>query len=123
MALKPLSWTVYIASCADASLYIGISNDLAKRVLAHNSGRGARYTRSRRPVVVVWQWACGSSEEARRLEGSMKRLPRAQRIRVVEGDVGLMSALFARVWSRMRAQGARAMPSPRQKPGSAARAQ
>ncbi|MDP2345281.1 MAG: GIY-YIG nuclease family protein [Deltaproteobacteria bacterium] len=131
------SWVVYVVYCADASLYVGISNDLAARLNAHNAGRGARYTRSRGPVVVVWQWQCGSSEEARRLEGMMKGLRREQRLRVVDGDVGLLLPIFAEVFARMSAR-ARGLPraraasrpaalaaasarAPRRRPGSAAR--
>lgn len=117
-----VSWVVYVVACADSSLYIGLSNDLVARLRAHNSGRGARYTRSRRPVVVVWRWDCESAEEARRLEGSMKRLGRAQKIGVVDGDLSIIAPLFAGVWSRMRAPSARARPAPRRKPASAARA-
>ena len=46
-------WTVYILRCGDGTLYTGISNDLERRVAAHQNGTGARYTRGRRPVQVV----------------------------------------------------------------------
>ena len=49
------SWSVYIVKCCDGSLYTGVSNDVPNRVLRHNSGRGARYTRSRLPVKLVWR--------------------------------------------------------------------
>ena len=115
-----MSWVVYVAACADASLYVGISNDLVARVRAHNAGTGARYTRSRRPIVVVWQWWCGSSEEARRLEGLMKRLPRRDRLRVVDGDLAFTAALLDRAWSRMRDRGAATARAPRRTRASAA---
>ena len=47
------TWGVYLARCSDNSLYCGVSNDIKSRLIAHNSGKGARYTRSRRPVDLV----------------------------------------------------------------------
>ena len=47
------TWVVYLARCSDNSLYCGVSNDIKSRLIAHNSGKGARYTRSRRPVDLV----------------------------------------------------------------------
>lgn len=46
-------WTLYLVRCSDNSLYCGITNDLINRLKDHNSGKGAKYTRSRRPVVLV----------------------------------------------------------------------
>jgi predicted GIY-YIG superfamily endonuclease len=48
-------WFAYFVRCADGSLYCGMTNDLERRVAAHNAGRGARYTRSRLPVELVWK--------------------------------------------------------------------
>ena len=50
-------YLVYILRCGDGSLYTGITNDLSRRLAAHSSGRGAKYTRSRLPVALVWQEA------------------------------------------------------------------
>ena len=49
-----MTWHVYIVRCADGSLYTGLTNDLTARIAKHNSGAGAKYTRSRRPVRLVW---------------------------------------------------------------------
>lgn len=98
---EPPTWHVYVVACADASLYVGIAADLQRRVAAHNAGRGARYTRARRPVTCVWRWPCESAEEARRLEGMMKGLTRAQRLRLVDGDVDVIAPLLDRVAARM----------------------
>ncbi len=79
-------WLVYLLRCADGSLYTGITNDLARRLRAHESGRGSRYTRSRLPVEPVWTRPCASRGEALRLEARIKRLPAARKRRlVIEG--------------------------------------
>jgi predicted GIY-YIG superfamily endonuclease len=62
------NWFVYIVECADRTFYTGITNDLQRRVDEHNAGRGARYTRSRRPVVLRYQElqpdrSCASTRE------------------------------------------------------------
>ena len=54
-------WSVYIGRCADSSLYTGIAKNVEERIKLHNAGRGAKYTRSRLPVQLVYQPACGSS--------------------------------------------------------------
>jgi len=65
-------WIVYILRCSDTSLYIGITNDLDKRIARHNSGDGARYTRSRRPVFLVWKEYVNSESLARKRELQLK---------------------------------------------------
>lgn len=97
-----LPWCCYIVQCADASLYIGITNNVDKRLLAHNTGRGARYTRRRGPVRLRWCWDCISSEDARRLEGLLKRLPRAQRLRVIASDADVLGPILVEVGRRRR---------------------
>ena len=70
-------WCVYILRCADATLYTGITNGVAARVDAHNAGRGARYTRGRLPVKLVYEEAAGDRGAALRREAEIKRLPAA----------------------------------------------
>jgi len=70
-------YCVYILECSDGSFYTGITTDLARRVAAHNAGRGARYTRSRRPVRVIYAEPAGDRAAAARRERAIKRLPRA----------------------------------------------
>jgi len=65
-------WFVYIVRCSDRSLYTGIAIDLKARILKHNAGVGAKYTRSRRPVKLVWSRAMRSPQKARRLEAEIK---------------------------------------------------
>lgn len=74
------SWHVYIVRCADDSLYTGCTNDLLKRVAAHNAGKGARYTRSRRPVQVVWSVRVKDRSAALSREARIKQLTRAEKL-------------------------------------------
>ena len=73
-------WLVYIVRCADGSLYTGITNDLAARLKKHNAGTGAKYTRARRPVRLVWSEKKSSEGAARRREAMIKRLTRAEKL-------------------------------------------
>jgi peptidyl-prolyl cis-trans isomerase B (cyclophilin B) len=75
--------TVYVLTCSDGSLYTGWTNDLAARVLAHNGGTGARYTRSRQPVALRAWWRCSGPREAMRDEARFKRLSRAEKLRAL----------------------------------------
>jgi putative endonuclease len=74
------SWVVYIVRCADNSLYCGITNDLINRLKDHNSGKGAKYTRSRRPVELVGISPEMTKSDALKLEYRIKRLPPDQKI-------------------------------------------
>jgi len=72
------AWHVYIVRCADGSLYTGIARDPERRVCEHNgSDLGARYTRGRRPVVLVYREAAADRAAATRRERQLKRLSRA----------------------------------------------
>ncbi|EAQ81339.1 UV DNA damage repair endonuclease UvsE [Blastopirellula marina] len=70
-------WTVYMLQCADGSLYTGVTNDLSQRIAKHNAGTGARYTRSRLPVVVVYQESQPNQSAALKRELAIKALSRA----------------------------------------------
>ena len=78
------SWHVYMVRCADDSLYTGCTNDLDRRVAAHNSGKGARYTRSRRPVQVVWSVRVKNRSAALSREAKVKQLSRVQKLALVK---------------------------------------
>ena len=69
------NWVVYLIRCSDNSLYCGISNDVKTRLIEHNSGRGARYTRSRRPVKLAGVSSEMTKSEALKLEYRIKQLP------------------------------------------------
>lgn len=81
------SWWVYLVRCRDGSLYAGCTNDLARRVLAHNAGRGAAYTRSRGPVVLAWWEAQPDRSAALRREWAIKQLSRRQKLALVADEV------------------------------------
>jgi len=83
--LKSRSWRVYLARCSDASLYCGITNNLKKRIAAHNAGKGARYTRSRRPVELVWSKRYGTKSQALKAEYAFKALTKAQKLQLLNG--------------------------------------
>lgn len=74
---------VYILRCGDGSLYTGWTNDLEKRLRAHQSGRGAKYTRSRLPVELVYWELRESKEAAMRREWELKQLPRAKKLALI----------------------------------------
>ncbi len=76
---------MYLLRCADGSLYCGWTNDLDRRLAAHEAGTASRYTRSRLPVEVAWSRAMGSRSEAMREEARIKRLPRAAKDELVRG--------------------------------------
>jgi formylglycine-generating enzyme required for sulfatase activity len=73
-------WFVYVVRCRDGSLYTGISTDVAARVARHNAGTGARYTRARRPVELVYTEAKRSRSNALRREAAIKALPRPHKV-------------------------------------------
>ena len=73
-------WSVYIVQCADGTLYTGSSPDVAKRIVAHNAGQGAKYTKTRRPVALVYQEACADKSTALKREYAIKQLSRQQKL-------------------------------------------
>jgi putative endonuclease len=76
---------VYLARCADGTLYTGIALDVAARIAAHDDGRGARYTRGRGPLELCATRRCASKGEALRLELAVKRLPRSLKEGLIAG--------------------------------------
>jgi putative endonuclease len=77
------AWFVYVARCADGSLYCGIAKDVAARLAQHDAGKGARYTRGRGPLALLAKRRCGSHGDALRLELAVKALPREEKERLV----------------------------------------
>ena len=82
--MQKMSNYVYIVECSDGTWYTGWTNDLEHRMQAHNSGQGAKYTRSRRPVRLIYFEEHESASSARRREYAIKRLTRAQKEKLVE---------------------------------------
>jgi len=81
---KSKVWVVYILRCADDSLYTGMTNNIGKRFAAHNEGKAAKYTRSRRPVTLLTTSAKMDRGDAMRLEIKVKKLPRTKKIAALE---------------------------------------
>ena len=82
-------WYVYIVRCKGGSLYTGITKDVAARVKAHNAGKGAAYTRSHRPVKLVWQERKASGTNARKREAEIKSWTKARKERLVSRGQGV----------------------------------
>ena len=77
--------SVYILKCADKTFYIGTAKDIAQRLAVHNTGKGAKYTKSRRPVRVVYQEGPMSLTRALRREYQLKQLTRTQKQALIRG--------------------------------------
>ena len=78
-------WYVYIVECADGSLYTGITTDVERRLQEHNySFKSAKYTRSRRPVRLVWSKEVANRSEASKEEARIKKLKRASKLELIK---------------------------------------
>ena len=73
----------YIVECSDHTLYTGWTNDLEKRIEAHNTGKGAKYTKTRRPVRLVYFETFATKEEAMSREYHIKRMSRKEKIKLI----------------------------------------
>lgn len=78
-----VAWFVYMLRCRDGSLYTGCTDDLERRLAVHQSGKGAKYTRSRLPVELVYQEPAEDRSGALRREAAIKRLPRREKLRLL----------------------------------------
>ena len=76
-------WVVYILRCKDGTLYTGITDDLQRRFKMHAEGKGAKYTRGRGPLTLVYQELCDSHGDALRREIQIKRLTRAEKMTLI----------------------------------------
>ena len=76
---------IYILKCTDGSLYTGWTNNLEKRVKAHNLGKGGKYTRSHRPVELCYYEVFTEKTEAMRRETEIKKMTRAQKLELIRG--------------------------------------
>ncbi len=77
-------WSVYMARCVDGSLYTGIAKDVTARLAAHNAGRGAAYTRSRRPVKLVYARGGFTRSSALSREAEIKALDRSGKLALLK---------------------------------------
>lgn len=75
---------IYIVQCKDGTLYTGYTNNIEARIKKHNSGKGAKYTKTRRPVVLVYQEGYETKSEAMKREYEIKTFTRAQKLQLIE---------------------------------------
>lgn len=76
----------YILRCGDGSLYTGWTNDLMRRIAAHNAGKGGKYTRARLPVELVYHEVFATKEEAMRREWVIKQMTRAEKLALIQRE-------------------------------------
>ena len=79
-----MAWVCYLLRCADDTLYCGITNDLEKRLAAHNAGTAAKYTRARGPVVLVLTEPCTDKSAALKREMEIKGLTRVKKLALID---------------------------------------
>lgn len=77
----------YIVECSDGTLYTGWTNNLEKRMEAHNAGKGAKYTKTRRPVKLVYQEQFETKEEAMSREYQIKQLSRKEKFKLIQEKI------------------------------------
>ena len=93
-------WYVYLLECSDGSLYCGVTPFLDSRIAKHNAGKGAKYTRSRLPVKLVYNERCQSKSEALKREIQIKKMKRSEKLKLVRKScrptnlVGLQSQMY-----------------------------
>ncbi len=80
----PLNWTVYVLKCRGGELYTGCTTDLERRVKEHNAGTGAKFTRGRRPVKLVYREDVPGRSEALRRENAIKMMTRREKLRLFQ---------------------------------------
>lgn len=78
------AWYLYILRCKDDTLYTGITTDVEKRLEAHRSGKGAKYTRGRSPLTLVYRETCGTHSEALKRELAVKAMSREEKQKLIE---------------------------------------
>ncbi len=86
--MKTVCWSVYLLRCKDGSLYCGITNDLKARLKKHNDGTGAKYTRGRGPVELVWKKKMKTATDARKKEAEIKKLKKEEKERMIKAPGG-----------------------------------
>lgn len=91
---------VYILRCKDDSLYTGWTNDLEKRLLAHNSGKGAKYTRGRSPLVLEYSEELETKEEALQRECEIKKMTRAAKLELIKQKNGKIRKKYKKIYKK-----------------------
>ena len=103
------TWHVYLARCADDTLYCGIARNVSERIAAHDAGKGARYTRGRGPLQLLATRRCSDHGLALRVELAVKALTRADKLALAGNPAGL-GALVRRVRRTHRERAAARAP-------------
>ena len=85
-----MGYYTYMVRCADGTLYTGWTTDVVHRVTVHNSGHGAKYTRTRRPVELVWYEAFATKHEAMSWEYTIKQWPRAKKELLYQNQLAVL---------------------------------
>ena len=83
MKMMEATWYLYILRCGDGTLYTGITTDVEKRLEQHRTGKGAKYTRGRGPLELVYRECCGDHSDALKREIAVKKLTRSQKERLL----------------------------------------
>ena len=78
------TWKLYILRCGDGTLYTGITTDVEKRLEAHRNGKGAKYTRGRAPLELVYREECGDHSAALKREAEIKKMSREEKLKLTE---------------------------------------
>ena len=82
--MEEKAWVLYILQCGDGTLYTGITDDLPRRFAAHTEGKGAKYTRGRGPLTIVYQENCQDRSQASKREYEVKQLSRQQKLELIK---------------------------------------
>jgi len=82
-----MNWFCYLLRCADDTLYCGITNDLEKRLAAHNAGTASKYTRTRVPVELVFAESCADRSAASKREMEIKNLKRTEKLALIQSSL------------------------------------
>lgn len=82
--MEDKKWCVYMLECSDSTIYTGITNNLENRIKVHNSGKGAKYVKTRLPVILLWSIESENRSEASKLEIKIKKLTRTQKLNIIE---------------------------------------
>ena len=89
--VQTMTWLCYILRCADGTFYTGITNDLEKRITAHNAGTAAKYTRTRTPVELVFSEPCADRSVASKREMEIKSLTRTEKLALISSSQILLT--------------------------------
>ena len=82
--MRPVGWYIYMLRCGDGTLYTGITDDVDKRLAAHRSGKGAKYTRGRGPLELVYTEELADKSTALKREIQIKKLSRPEKLKLLE---------------------------------------